>query len=90
VVTFWVMSQFLHLQGVVQTFVIQLLFLGLSGIYLRIFQMDPCHRHAGMTQGGWIPVNDLLKIHRQIHRTFIDRQMFVSGHSYSSVFSSPL
>jgi hypothetical protein len=32
VVTFWVMSQFLHLQGVVQTFVIQLRFLGL---YLR-------------------------------------------------------
>jgi hypothetical protein len=28
VVTFWVMSQFSHLQGVVQTFVIQLLFLG--------------------------------------------------------------
>jgi hypothetical protein len=30
VVTFWVMSQFSHLQGVVQTFVIQLLFLGLT------------------------------------------------------------
>jgi hypothetical protein len=29
VVTLWVMSQFSHLQGVVQTFVIQLLFLGL-------------------------------------------------------------
>jgi hypothetical protein len=29
VVTFWVLSQFSHLQGVVQTFVIQLLFLGL-------------------------------------------------------------
>ena len=29
VVTFWVMSPFSHLQGVVQTFVIQLLFLGL-------------------------------------------------------------
>jgi hypothetical protein len=28
VVTLWVMSQFSHLQGVVQTFVIQLLFLG--------------------------------------------------------------
>jgi hypothetical protein len=28
VVTFWVMSQFSHLQGVVQIFVIQLLFLG--------------------------------------------------------------
>ena len=28
VVTFWVMSPFSHLQGVVQTFVIQLLFLG--------------------------------------------------------------
>jgi hypothetical protein len=28
VVTFWVMSQFSHLQGVVQTFVIQPLFLG--------------------------------------------------------------
>jgi hypothetical protein len=27
-VTFWVMSQFSHLQGVVQTFVIQLLLLG--------------------------------------------------------------
>jgi hypothetical protein len=30
VVTLWVMSQFSHLQGVVQTFVIQLLFLGLT------------------------------------------------------------
>ncbi len=28
VVTLWVMSQFSHLQGVVQTFVIRLLFLG--------------------------------------------------------------
>jgi hypothetical protein len=28
VVTLWVMSQFSHLQGVVQTFVIQLRFLG--------------------------------------------------------------
>jgi hypothetical protein len=29
VVTLWVMSQFSHLQGIVQTFVIQLLFLDL-------------------------------------------------------------
>ena len=34
VVTFWVMNQFSHLQGVVQTFVIQLLFLGLLNLDL--------------------------------------------------------
>jgi hypothetical protein len=35
VVTLWVMSPFSHLQGVVQTFVIQLLFLGLGDRYRR-------------------------------------------------------
>ena len=26
----------------------------LSGIHLGLFQMDTCHKHAGMTEGGWI------------------------------------
>jgi hypothetical protein len=38
VVTFWVMSQFSHLQGVVQTFMIQLLFLGLTNRTQRYYR----------------------------------------------------
>ena len=30
----------------------------LSGIHLGLWQRDPCHTHAGMTKGGWIPASN--------------------------------
>ena len=33
--------------------------MGDSGIFLKVFPRDTCHRRAGMTKGGWIPANHL-------------------------------